>query len=538
MINRKEFDLLLQEIFQIENKIEELKVIKQFNKASRYEEDLKQIRSKAESIVLDDTNTSKGFDKLSLEVLKELICLNTEINYFILKNNNIIESEENNRIDSEVLEQIRRLWENLDLEINSWKETNHNPIEELEFNKKIGKETLKNIIYQLQKEAIIDFSKIFKYCKSEFLINALKEMLFNIAKIKEEKEKNDLVNLAKVVTEKDLYDYKFWQKILLAKGLRSRDDHIEILGNLKDINNKKYITENNSKNTIESNLDEDLIYDETLLNTIKKWFYNLKITMSQKKMGISWLSSNGPAFKVEFEDGTNKFSKDFLDRKTIENAKKIIIATNGISKYNFEENSEWKNLEEIEFVEEKHSSGTNLSPDKTYNCIGNDTFASCKKLKNISFGKIEMIGERAFKDCTSISELVFSKSIINIGEDAFLNCVNLKKVEFLGDLKLYILDRPHNIINCFKGTNLEEINFYNIESAFNFAIIDCPHLKKIFISNIGIEIPFKTCKYRLGRKSGIVSFVGEKALILWKKRNNNIRFFELIEEDKKKYDLI
>lgn len=538
MINRKEFDLLLQEIFQIENKIEELKVIKQFDKASRYEEDLKQIRSKAESIVLDDTNTSKGFDKLSLEVLKELICLNTEINYFILKNNNIIESEENNRIDSEVLEQIRRLWENLEQEINSWKETNHNPIEELEFNKKIGKETLKNIIYQLQKEAIIDFSKIFKYCKSEFLINALKEMLFNIAKIKEEKEKNDLVNLAKAVTEKDLYDYKFWQKILLAKGLRSRDDHIEILGNLKDINNKKYITENNSKNTIESNLDEDLIYDETLLNTIKKWFYNLKITMSQKKMGISWLSSNGPAFKVEFEDGTNKFSKDFLDRKTIENAKKITIATNGISKYNFEENSEWKNLEEIEFVEEKHSSGTNLSPDKTYNCIGNDTFASCKKLKNISFGKIEMIGERAFRDCTSISELVFSKSIINIGEDAFLNCVNLKKVEFLGDLKLYILDRPHNIINCFKGTNLEEINFYNIESAFNFAIIDCPHLKKIFISNIGIEIPFKTCKYRLGRKSGIVSFVGEKALILWKKRNNNIRFFELIEEDKKKYDLI
>ena len=49
MINRKEFDLLLQEIFQIENKIEELKVIKQFDKASRYEEDLKQIRSKAES---------------------------------------------------------------------------------------------------------------------------------------------------------------------------------------------------------------------------------------------------------------------------------------------------------------------------------------------------------------------------------------------------------------------------------------------------------------------------------------------------------
>lgn len=538
MINRKEFDLLLQEIFQIENRIEELKVLKQFDKASKYEERLIPIREKAESIVLDDSNNSKGFDKLSLEVLRDLIQLNTEVNYFILKNNNIIESEANNRIDSEVLEQIRRLWENLEQEINLWKNTNHNPIEELEFNKKLGKETLNNIIYQLQKEAIIDFSKIFKYCKSEFLINAIKEMLFDIAKIKEEKEKNDLVNLAKSVTEKDLYDYKFWQKILLTKDLRSRDDHIEILGNLKDINNKKYIVENNSRKATPSNQDEDLIYDETIINSIKKWFYNLKITMSQKQMSLSWLSSNGPAFKVEFEDGTNKYSKDFLDRKTIENAKKLTIATNGISKYNFEENSEWKNLEEIEFIEEKHSSGINLSPDKSYNCIGNDSFTNCKKLKNISFGKIEMIGERAFKDCFSISELTFSKNIINIGEDAFLNCTSLRKVEFLGDLKLYILDRPHNIINCFKGTNLEEINFYNIESAFNFAITDCPHLKKIFISNIGIEIPFKTCKYRLGRKSGIVSFVGEKALILWKKKNNNIRFFELTEEDKKEYNLI
>lgn len=51
-------------------------------------------------------------------------------------------------------------------------------------------------------------------------------------------------------------------------------------------------------------------------------------------------------------------------------------------------------------------------------------------------------------------------------------------------------------------------------------------------------MPFKTCKYRLGRKTGVVSFVGEKSLVLWKKKNNNIRFFELTEEDKRKYNLI
>lgn len=488
MINRKEFDLLLQEIFQIENKIEELKVIKQFDKASEYETELKNIRLEAKDIVLDDENKSEGFDNVSLEVLKKLISLNSEVNFYSLKINNIIESAMNNKIDSEALEQIRKLWEDLESSINSWKQSNHNPIEEIEFNKNIGKETLNNIIYQLQKEAIIDLSKVFKYCKSEFLLNAIKEMLFELAKneTNDEERKNDLVKLAKNVVEKDLYDYKLWQQILMIRNLRSRDDHIEIIGNLKDIN-RKYTLDKNSKNNknLETNENElEILYDETISKTIKRWFYNLKESMSQKKMAISWLTVKGPAFKVEFEDESTKFSKEYLDKKTIENAKKLIVATNGVSKYNFEANSKWENLEEIKFVEEKNTAGVNLSPDKTYNCIGNDAFAECTKLKEISFGKIEMIGERAFKNCKSISNVTFSESIINIGEDAFLDCSNLTKVEFLGDLKLYILDRPHNIINCFEGTKLEEIVFYNIESVFNFAITDCPYLKRIFVSKI------------------------------------------------------
>ena len=127
---------------------------------------------------------------------------------------------------------------------------------------------------------------------------------------------------------------------------------------------------------------------------------------------------------------------------------------------------------------------------------------------------------------------------MNISEDAFENCISLRKVEFVSDPKLFILDRPQNILNCFKGTSLEEITFNNINSAFNFAITDCPNLKHIYVSSIpGITIPFKVCKYRLGREEGIVAFVGEKALNLWKKKNSAIRFFELTDEDKKNYNV-
>jgi len=66
MINKKEFDLLLQEIFQIENKIEEVKIINQFDKANEYEEQLEKIRIAAKDIELDKECKSDGLDELSL----------------------------------------------------------------------------------------------------------------------------------------------------------------------------------------------------------------------------------------------------------------------------------------------------------------------------------------------------------------------------------------------------------------------------------------------------------------------------------------
>lgn len=537
MINKKEFDLLLQEIFQIENKIVEVKILNQFDKANEYEKKLKLIKTKAKDIILDNENESKGFDEISLEVLSELVVLNSEVDYYILKANNIIESDVENKIDAEALRKIKQLWETLEEDIKLWKQSKHNPIKEIEYNKQIGKATLDIIICQLQTEAILDFNKVFKYCEVEFLINAIKETLFEGAKdeINDTIKRNMLIDLAKNVSEKDLYDYKLWQQILMIKKLRSRDDCIEIIGTFQD-NNKKYIiNEEHIRSNNENSLE--IFDDESMFEFIKKMFANLYELINQKKMNSTWLTNKGPAFKLEFADGDIKYSKEHLDKNMIKNVNKLTISTNGVAKYNFEKNSIWENLEEIEFLEGKNTSSVNLSPDKTYNCIGNDSFANCRKLKNVSFGKIEMIGERAFENCTNLSNITFPKSLMNIGSDAFLGCINLTKVEFLGELKLYIIERPQNIINCFKGTKLEQITFSNIDSAFNFAITDCPHLKDIIVSNIGISIPFKTCKYRIGRKNGIVSFVGENSLNLWKKRNSTVRFFELTEEDKKKYNI-
>lgn len=541
MINKKEFDLLLQEIFQIENKIVEVKILNQFDKAREYETKLEIIRLKAKDIVLDEENKIQGFDDLSLNVFAELIQLHSDLDYYILKSNNIIESSVDSKIDAEILKKIKQQWDYLGKDIEHWKESNHNPIEEIEFNKHIGKITLENIIYQLQAEGILDYSKVFNYCRREYLINAVKEVLFEGAKeeFHDEIRRHKLINLAKNLSEKDIYSYKLWEQVLMIKNVRSRYDHIEIIGSFQEKDSKKSITNEESKNINEKNFEKEqnleVYYDESILKSIKNFFIHLSESTNQKKMNFTWTTSKGPAFRAEFEDGDIRYAKEYLDKSSVESVKRLTIASNGVSKYNFEKDSKWEKLEELEFLNEKNTSNIDLSPDKTYNFIGNETFANCKNLKNISFGKIEMIGEKAFRNCTSLSDITFSESVINIGEDAFLDCNNINKVTFLGNLKLYILERPQNIINCFKGTNLEQIVFPDIETAFNFAITDCPKLKNIVVSNISnISIPFKTCKYRLGREEGIVSFVGEKALNLWKKRSTTIRFFELTDEEKKK----
>ncbi len=537
MINKKEFDLLLQEIFKIENKIVEVKVLNQFDKAKEYENILEAIRIKAKDIVLDNDNKSEGFDEISLEVLSKLVLLDSDIDYYILKFNNVIESATQNKMDAEALEKLKKSWIVLKEEIDLWKEESHNPIEEIEHNKYVGKTSFDIAIYQLQIEGVLDFTKIFSYCSMESLENAIKETLFDGAKNEENDEikRNQLINLAKNLTEKDIYDYKLWKQLLVIKGVTSRDDHMEIIGNIYEKDNRKYVI-NEEKNNRDNELE---VYDnESIFATIKSWFSKFNEASNQRKMKYNWISKKGPAFKIELEDGQQIFVKENIDINTIKKAKKLTISTNGVAKYNFEANYKWENLEELNILDGTNMSCVSLSPDRIYNCIGNDSFSDSPKLKYISFGKIQIIGQRAFKNCTSLESITFSENVINIGEDAFLGCTNLNRVEFLGDLKLYIAERPQNIINCFRETNLEEIVFLNSESAFNFAIIDCPKLKRILVSSISnISVPFKTCKYRLGRQEGIVTFVGEKALNLWRKRNKNIRFFELTDEDKKKYNI-
>lgn len=541
MISKKDFDLLLQEIFRIENKIVEVKVLNKFEKVGEYERVLEDIRVKAKNIEIADGNVVTGGDRVFLDVFSSLISLDSDIDYYILKTSNVIESVNDNKIDEAALKKIRQLWEDVQSDVENWNSLSHNPIEEIEYNKKIANRVLDIVCYQLQVEGILDFSKVFSCCKREYLENAIKELFFEGAKneFNDFVRKDRLIDFAKNFKEKSLYDYKLWLEVLGVKNVRARNDHVEMMGSLQE-NERSQVVNVKFEKMFSSHSEQNLgVYDESFFKGVKSWFARVAESKRQRSMNRNWNTAKGPAFKAEFENGMVRYGNDYLDKLVVENAKRLVVATNGVAKYNFEKGADWRRLEEIEFLGDKAASCVNLSPDKTYSCIGKDSFNGCMRLKNVSLGNVEMIGERAFKNCIALSSVVFPKSLKNIGDDAFCNCTGLTKVTFLGSLQLYILDRPQNVIGCFKGSGLEEVVFPNVESVFDFAIIDCPFLKRISISGVSnVSVPFKVCKYRLGRQEGIVSFVCANSLNLWRKRNSLIRFFELTEEDKEKYNII
>lgn len=126
------------------------------------------------------------------------------------------------------------------------------------------------------------------------------------------------------------------------------------------------------------------------------------------------------------------------------------------------------------------------------NCIGNNSFENCSKLKNITFSNtIEIIGNNAFYMCSNLSEVNLPSSIQILQEAAFKSCTNLKKVQFPSNTFCDIKDAAFQ--NC---SNLENIRFSGKvgKDAFN----GCTNLKKVIISNTqGYTISdraFKNCK--------------------------------------------
>lgn len=92
---------------------------------------------------------------------------------------------------------------------------------------------------------------------------------------------------------------------------------------------------------------------------------------------------------------------------------------------------------------------------------------------NMQNSSISEIGAKAFANCTSLKNIVFSKETVSLGNYLLENCALLKKVDFNGNVKIKAIKQ-----GTFKGCNaLETITLpLNVETVEFQAFKNCSHL--------------------------------------------------------------
>ena len=115
-------------------------------------------------------------------------------------------------------------------------------------------------------------------------------------------------------------------------------------------------------------------------------------------------------------------------------------------------------------------------------CIGDEAFSNCRSLTEIAIpDSVKKIGYKAFSGCTSLTEITIPDSVISIGAAAFENCTSLIEITI-----------PNSVISIcnsafFGCKNLTKITIpEGVKSIGNNAFFGCKNLTKITIPE-GVE---------------------------------------------------
>ena len=120
--------------------------------------------------------------------------------------------------------------------------------------------------------------------------------------------------------------------------------------------------------------------------------------------------------------------------------------------------------------------------------IKGSAFSGCTKLKTVTIGTgVQYIGDGAFFNCESLSSIVIPDSVIRIGNEAFFNCLKLLNVSFGQGLTTI---GYHAFYNCISLTELViPVNVISIEGDYGCgAFENCTALLKVFIGDNSTDV--------------------------------------------------
>lgn len=123
----------------------------------------------------------------------------------------------------------------------------------------------------------------------------------------------------------------------------------------------------------------------------------------------------------------------------------------------------------------------------TLETIERKAFKNCSNLSKLNFDDVQNINDYAFANCDNITKLDFNscRSLQNIGTQAFINTSKLKSLIIsstnlnLGDYAFNCSNLNKLILEHIAGIRLSEQSFYNIDSDCRILISDDDNLIEI-----------------------------------------------------------
>ena len=182
-------------------------------------------------------------------------------------------------------------------------------------------------------------------------------------------------------------------------------------------------------------------------------------------------------------------SKDEYDEFSAKN----IVLSNTLTSVTQQEIQKYPNMETVYIP-------------NTVTSIETQAFDGCTNLTTVMFeegSQLETIGNAAFYNCTNLTDIEISNSVISIGNQAFSQCSNLTSIEIpdsvtsIGNNAFYGCSNLKNIIfedgsqletigeGAFKNcTSLESIEIPDsVISIGNYAFYGCTNLKNVIFEN-------------------------------------------------------